>query len=192
MNPDFEKISKLIKLLDSDVNYAIEKLNLSNEQDDGYGFLSRSYIKTTTSWAEGFISIFKSLILHSEYQWHQKLSLESKLYLSEHDWVIKSNGQPKLRARKLSTEDNLKAFFYVSHEIFGGYKTCLSGQGWEDWKFLYKIRNQIIHPSNLSDFEITKDDLKRCESGRLWLKESFNQLFDRIKTVIYETENLKN
>lgn len=187
MNNELNKVSQLIATFNSDVDFAINNLNSSKEDEEEFEFLARSYIRAVASWAEGIIWVLKHAIIHAEGQWHKNLPLESQLYLFEHDWKLSNSGQPKLTSKKLKTEENLKGFFYVAYEIFGGEKADYSGQGWEDLKYFYKVRNQMMHPSNLDSFQINKKCLDKCENGRLWLKSNLNEVLDRVAKAANKT-----
>ena len=176
-NEDLENFLNFNKVLSGDLSHAIDLLN---REEIDVGVSARIYIRAYASWVEGTLWTFKEMIRKVEYQWHRALPIESQLYLFEYDWFI-NNGRPIMRAKKISTEENLKAFFHVMRQIFPGYSVDFGGGGWSSVKYLYEIRDRMMHPKFLSDIERSKDDVLKCEDGRRWLMEKFKELFSFIK-----------
>ena len=187
MNDDVDNIIQLIKKLSSDVDFSIQNLNEAVNNDIEFEYYARSYIRSMASWIEGMIWVFKKTIASSKYQKQKNISLESQLYLIEHDWRLSHSGKPKLQSKKIKTKENIKGLFYVVHEIFGGEEINYTGQGWEGVLHFYKVRDRMMHPSDLQCLSIKKEDIKQCECGREWLKEKFKNISYVIEKDIFKS-----
>lgn len=133
-------------------------------------------MRAYSSWIEGSIWLYKELIRRIEYQWHKDLPMEYQLYLFEYDWSLSNTGKPTISQNKIKTKQNLKAFFYVMEKLFEQFSVDTSEEGWEQVMYFYKIRDSLMHPSNSSSLEISKNTIEKCEKGRLWLNGNFSKL----------------
>jgi len=168
-----QNLLQLMKILYGDIFYSIEKMK--SEEND-FDYYARSYLRAYASWVEGSVWLYKEVIRKIEYQWHKNLPLASQLYLFEYDWDIKNSGQPELRQKKVRTKDNLKGFFFVMNQIFDDYSVNTNCNEWSDVQYFYGLRDKLMHPSNVAQLAISKDDIKRCDIGRVWLHEQFTNL----------------
>jgi hypothetical protein len=175
---DLNDVFKLLKTLEEDVKKSILRVNESNEEE--FGFNVRSYLRAYASWIEGSIYQYKHIISHIEYKWHEELPTQYQLYLFEYDWKINNSGEPVIQSKKIKTKENLKAFFFVMSKIFNGFEVKIDRGQWEDVLFFYSIRDKMMHPLKLDSLVITKNDIKRCDSGRIWLVSIFSQLREKL------------
>lgn len=177
---DIKDELKLIRVLWNDVELSINELNEVLDANQNIEYKARSYIRAYASWVEGGIFLFKKMFSQAQGGLHNKLPIESQLYLFDYDWKI-SNGLPKLESKRISTRDNIKAFFKVISQIFEGYDPALSDNGWNELMYFFQIRDGIMHPKNNSDLELSKEDLMRCEKGRDWMKNELSKITDALK-----------
>lgn len=184
MSESIEKISLLISALNNDIDFSINKLNRLEDSDPEYAFYARSYVRATASWAEGFVWVVKHVIGKVEYQWHKNLPVESQLYLFDIDWAISNSGKPKVTTKKLRTRDNIKAFFYLSHQLLGCHAVDYSSNGWNDLMYFFSVRDGMMHPSDMESLHLTKESLMRCERGRIWLKDNFKEVMISVVKII--------
>lgn len=184
MKGDLSDVFELLKTLEDDVNKSIRKVNESNDEE--FGFNVRSYLRAYASWIEGSIYQYKHIISHIEYRWHEKLPTQYQLYLFEYDWKINNSGEPVIQSKKIKTKENLKAFFFVMAKLFNGFEARIDRSEWEDVLFFYRIRDKMMHPLQMDSLDITKNDIKRCDSGRIWLVSVFAQLRENLLEKIYK------
>ena len=176
---DRENIEALLAIIQSDIELAIQKLNLAPENERP--FYSRSYLRAYASWVEGMLHMHKSLIANNNQSWHAELPIECQLYLFEADWYIAASGKPKLTDKKIRTRQNIKAFFTVSSELFSDYEVDFGTHGWECVLSFYKLRDSLMHPEQASVLTLSVEEIGECDSGRKWLLEQFQLVRDQIK-----------
>lgn len=175
---DVNHLIKLSRVLKEDVNTSINNLNDCEQKDFGYN--ARSYLRSYASWVEGSLHIYKNTIANIEYKWMLDLPTQYQLYLHEYDFKIKGSGEIIALEKKLKTKENLKAFFVVMAKLFDGFSVEFDKGGWEDVLFFYAIRDKMMHPNNVKNLEVSKEDIEKCDSGRQWLEQSFEHLRDKI------------
>lgn len=178
---EFNNISSLIEILNSDVQHIVDKLNLSDEELD---FNIRSYIRAYSSWIEGTVWMLKELIKGDEHQWHQTMPLASQLYLFEHDWKIKNTGEPVLTSRKLKTKENIKGLFHITTHLDQSFGIDYNSKGWNQIIHFYELRDNLMHPKSLDSLSITKNQVLKCDEGRAWL---FSKFAEVAKIIIQKT-----
>lgn len=176
-----DEISCVFKLTLSDVNTSISKLNSSSEEE--FDFYARTYIRALASWIESSLWMHKLIIQKADEKWYLQLPIEMQLYLLEYDWKIDSASSPSLTEKKIPTKQNLKAFFKVMQQMFSGYEGVNFGtDGWKSVLDFYKLRDQMMHPSGVQGLTFTKQEIERCDDGRLWLNEQFLNVRTQIQT----------
>jgi len=173
-----EDLQKILSVTSSDVEKSIAKLCSASEEE--FSFYARSYVRAYASWVEGTIWVYKQLIVGAEYQWHKELPIECQLFLFEHDWALKSSGVPYRRDKKIGTLDNIKGFFYVAGQIFPEFSVDFSCSGWQGVTSFYLARDKMMHPSGPSGLEMPKEELKKYDEGRVWLKEKFHTFGEEV------------
>lgn len=175
-----EEVKAAIVEIETDINMAIRKLNSAGDEFD---FFARAYLRAMGSWVEGALWLHKTIVRQAESQWHLVLPMEDQLYLFETDWEIRS-GKPVQIKKKFSTKANLKSFFYVMSKIFPGYSVDTGGRGWQNILYFYSLRDRLMHPSGISSLIFSREDLDRCDKGRVWLRDQFTELRDEIVKAI--------
>jgi len=176
-----EDLLELLKTLHDDVEKSIQELN---EPGCDFGYRSRTYLRAYASWVEGSIFVIKEAIRKIEYQWHTELPIASQLYLFEYDMRIGSSGKPVIESKKIGTKVNLKALFYLCSELFKEFQVDIGVVEWESVMHFYKIRDRMMHPNSLAGVSYTKDDILKCDKGRLWLKKIFVDIHSQINAKI--------
>jgi len=171
-----QNLHELSKILASDVELAVQKVNEASS--DEMQFYSRTYLRAYASWIEGSLFMHKKLIAKTERNWYLELPAASQLYLLEVDWKIANSGEPREFSKKIRTQQNLKAFFFVSQQIFAGYKTDFENHGWGCVKEFYKLRDSMMHPSDSTSFNPSVDQINSCDDGRQWLLGEFRRVRD--------------
>ncbi|HET8710789.1 MAG TPA: hypothetical protein VFM32_05405 [Spongiibacteraceae bacterium] len=163
----------LLKVMMSDVNYSVEKLNSG---DENYDYYARAYLRSYASFIEGSIWVYKELIKRSKDKLFEKMPLDFQLYIYEIDLNIKSSGEPEVRNKKIKTKDNLKGFFYVISKLLPEYKIDLTTNEWSDISFFYSLRDKMMHPTSTNSLNISHEDIVRCDRGRAWLLDQYKQI----------------
>jgi hypothetical protein len=170
MNEAEQNLIDLMCVLNKDVDKAIEMLNSGADFD----FNSRTFLRAYASWVEGTLWMAKELVRHLEKQWHRDLPLEYQLYIFDQDWTIKGSGMPSLQEKRLKTKENLKALFRLAEYIDTSFSIDFTCKEWSNVTHFYELRDRMMHPKQLASLKVSKDDIARCENGRLWLFKQFS------------------
>lgn len=171
-----EEVKAAITAIETDMNMAVKKLNSAGDEFD---FYARAYVRAMGTWVEGVLWLHKTIITQYESKWHEELPMEDQLYLFESDWEIRS-GKPVRVNKKIATKQNLKSFFHVAAKIFQDYSVDLGGQGWQDILYFFSLRDRLMHPSGISSLIFSREDLDRCDNGRIWLRDQFSDLREEV------------
>ena len=172
-----KEIIDLFKALHNDVEKSIKELN---QPQCDFEYCSRAYLRAYASWIEGSISIIKETLRKIEYQWYKDLPIASQLYLFEYDMRIENSGKPVIESKKISTKSNLKGLFYLCSELFEEFDVDIGSVEWESIIHLYRMRDRMMHPNSSSGIVYTKDEILKCDKGRLWLKNVFEKIWSEM------------
>jgi|GEM_PF-2625612 len=71
-------------------------------------------------------------------------------------------------------------------KLFNEFEVKIDHGGWEDVLFFYRIRDKMMHTLQLDSLVITEKDIKKCDSGRIWLVSVFAQLRKKLLEKIDE------
>ena len=61
-------------------------------------------------------------------------------------------------------------------QIFEGFNVDTDKEGWSDVMYFYTVRDRTMHPTNLDSLKISKNDIEKCDKGRVWLENVFIDL----------------
>lgn len=104
------------------------------------------------------------------------------------------DGKGKVRKRKifLKTANNLRFAFNVSAKLTLDFNLDASGKGWESYKKAVKIRNRITHPKNISDLNISKEEMSTVREAFMWFIDTFDEYYlSRVKYSEWMAKNLE-
>lgn len=162
-----EEIIELLRVLNSDVNACMEKINCQEHFD----FWGRMYIRSLASMVEGTAHVYRTIILQWWKSGELHLNTEQQPYFSNMDWTVTNTGEIKVSEKRLPTKQMLKVLFKQCGYLIQSYQPNLTGYGWGRLMEFYPIRDALIHPKSLTGVKVTKQKLARIDEGRQWLRK---------------------
>jgi hypothetical protein len=172
-----QEVISLGQILKLDVDMAADYVNSS---DENFAFKTRVYIRAVASWIEGNIWMLKQEIPDMVPKKYNQLPLEYKLYLSDMDWSVGDNGKPKIKDKIIPTKSNVKTFFNTMDILFDDYTVSFDDKDYQHLLSFYQIRNSMMHPKDINELIISKEQLYNCEAAAVWVKNEFVKVTNAI------------
>lgn len=149
-------------ILSRDVEICWERIEVADTQAT-----RRDLIRTMFAAIEGYVS---------EYRAHVRSLVDDigtippmmELALNETSYSVDEQGILKEHIRFIPLISMIRLVTKLAEQHCPGLKIDFSNAGWSKLKQTIKIRNRITHPKNLSDLEITQEDIAISQAGFFW------------------------
>jgi hypothetical protein len=146
------KYSEIFNVLSADLKEASELLHSGINN-----FRLRTYIRTQFAWIEGTLFGLKqvALTMHE----HEPCFSDGELtLLREVTYELSDGGNVRERPKYLDTADNIKFIVKSVTKVFSLPDISFDGEGWQCFKELIRLRNQITHPKDAFSLRIIESD----------------------------------
>lgn len=107
-----------------------------------------------------------------------------ELALNETSYSVNEQGKLEEHIRFMPLTSMIRLVTKLAEEHCPELKTDFSNAGWSNLKQTIKIRNRITHPKNMSDLEITKEDIALSQAGFFWILELIGKVMEASGAVL--------
>lgn len=168
----FDDISKMFEIL------FLDTYTLGFEaQKENSPILKRSVARASFAFIEGIIYQVKKKALEQYKSNKEIFSIGEFSLLNEISFEIDDAGKVKERQKFISTIPNIKFTFTAFAKAFACDFTIDYGKkGWACLDKAYKIRNRLMHPKNINELQISKEDLKTIAYASNWFVSVYSKL----------------
>lgn len=145
-------------------------------------FERRAYIRSTMATIEGTIWLLKQTCLKAnDPRGPKRIPVSVFAMLSDETYDLKNNGEVRTTTKFLKLPDNLRFTINTCNSLFGCNLDLQVGQApWDRFLNAVAIRNRIMHPKVVADFEISDQEISDCKDVVSW----FNTLFHEFVTQL--------
>lgn len=169
----YEKMWEFQKLMLEDI--AISKYK---GKEDPSQFALRTNIRTSSAYIEGTIYQLRLVCTAASEDAPQLFSESEILLLKEKSVSLDSKGKVKEKdsfQKPIASVLFLFSLFSRIHNI--EFKPNLSDHKWDSFQKFFKVRNDLMHPKNLLDFEIDEKKNMTCVEAVVWFNENLKALY---------------
>ncbi|PSB18168.1 hypothetical protein C7B61_12710 [filamentous cyanobacterium CCP1] len=170
-------IDPLMVLLD-DANAAETLLDATDGQ-----FERRAYVRSTMVMIEGTIWILKQTCLKaSNPNRTRHLAVAEFAMLSDQTYDLKNNGEVRTTTKFLKLPDNLRFTINMCNRLFGCSLNLQAGDAsWDRFLKAVAVRNRIMHPKVITDFEITNQEIDNCKQVVSWFNTMIHEFVTQLR-----------
>jgi hypothetical protein len=109
-----------------------------------------------------------------------------ELALTETSYSVSDQGILKKHIRFIPLTSMIRLVTKLAEEYCPGLEIDFSNDGWSKLKQTIKIRNRITHPKNLSDLEITQEDIEISQAGFFWILKLIAEVIESSSVVLMQ------
>jgi hypothetical protein len=183
----FQEILGLLPHLVKDVEKSERKLN-------NQGYSRRVYVRTLFAMIEGVIYAMKQVlfVIARSSSKISKLKIPDLVVLKESTFYLNDKGEIKEKEKHYRTSENLKFTARMVNKVLGtNINLGIGTQNWLNFRKALKIRNNVTHPKNRNDLEISEEDLQCIHCVNLWFNEIVQVIMVSLKNFDW-SKNVKS
>jgi hypothetical protein len=152
-----EDLTKPLYAFSDDVNRAEQEM-IANQ--DHYS--RRNHIRALFAMIDGTIHIFRQTVLAGATEGQGQLSTQELSLLKKDQYPKYLKKYPRPAAKLLFTKEVLEKGFGYSLEF------NLTPSNWEDFIAAVRLRNRIVHPNGLKEFEVSEEESELARRVSQW------------------------
>ena len=178
-------INPLTVLLD-DAHAAEALLDATDGQ-----FERRAYVRSTMAMIEGTIWLLKQTCLKaSDPNRSRRLAVAELAMLSDQTYDLKSNGEVRTTTKFLKLPDNLRFTVNTCNRLFGCNLNLQAGDAsWNRFLETVAVRNRIMHPKVIADFEINNQEIDNCKQVVSWFNTMIHEFITQLTKNVESISN---
>lgn len=174
MKKSLKQILVILPTLVKDVGIAEGKLD--NQQ-----YSRRVYVRTLFAAIEGVTYAMKQA-LFAIGRSSQKLEIRELFVLKESAFDLNNKGEIQERPKYFRIPENLQFTVSCIERVLGSYIDIGIGtQDWTNFIRIVKLRNDVTHPKNLSDINISDENLEHIRSVKLWFERIVTEMMEALR-----------
>jgi hypothetical protein len=165
-------------ILSHDVVICWERIEVADTQAT-----RRDLIRTMFAAIEGYVWEYRTYV-RSVVEHVGMISPMMELALTETSYSVNEQGGLERHIRFISLTSMIRLVTKLAQEHCPGLEIDFSNAGWSNLKQTIKIRNRITHPRNLSDLEITQNDIAISQAGFFWILKLIVEVMEASGAVL--------
>jgi hypothetical protein len=148
-------------------------------------FARRSYVRTLFVYVEGAIWLLKQVCLKGKSPGGvRRIKPAEYAILSDESYDLKNNGETVVQTKFLRLPENVRFCIKVFNRLFESEIDLGVGTTkWEGFLIALKIRHRITHPRNVSEFDISDNEIELCKGVLLWFNDMIHGCFQAMLEV---------
>lgn len=161
-----------------------DKKHVAPSHSDSFAFLVRILARTFFVAVEAMNSAFAESLLEFDKQGVVSLPEGERSILEEKSYAL-SGGKVRERRGSNPFLENCRFRYSRFLEAYGvelGLE--LGDQGWESFQEALKVRHSITHPKTVSDFRVSRENVKHLQEAIKWFKDQITALFDSCHEIL--------
>lgn len=148
----------------------------------------RSVIRSGFATVEGTVNMIKQVIL-SDLHLNPGLHSEAEVaMLREESYLIDNRGNVRTQPKFIPTDANLQFAIKMWCRGTNDGLLDLSNEGWQAFKSSLKLRNRLLHPKQITDLNVSDNELFEFLKAMRWFADIFNQSVDEVLAVAQTAE----
>jgi hypothetical protein len=149
----------------------------------------RALVRAAFAQIEGWTFNTKRIALQLNGMFSDELSEAEKFLLKDQSFELDDKGDLRQMKAKLRLSQNVRfAFRAVYHTLAQGDSLKVDGSGWESFRKSIKVRDRLTHPKEVSELEVTDEELKSVQIALIWFGDASLQVIsssaERTKQLI--------
>lgn len=154
-------------------------------------FARRSYVRILFVYVEGATWLLKQACLKAKSPAGvRRIKPAEYALLSDESYELKNNGETVVQTKFLRLPENVLFCIKVFNRLFGAEIDLGVGTTkWEGFLNALKIRHRITHPRNVSEFDITDDEIELCKRVCSWFNDMLHVCFQAMLRVSKSHDN---
>lgn len=169
---------KIRELIEPLLVYADDALSAATLLEDTDGqFARRAYIRSTMAVIEGTIWLLKQTCLKANHPSKPKrIPVAVFAILCDETYDLKNNGEVRTSTKYLKLPDNVRFTIDTCNQLFGCNLDLQVGHApWDRFLTAVKIRNRIMHPKVIADFEVSDQEISDFKDVIGWFNDLIHE-----------------
>lgn len=131
----------------------------------------RAFVRAVFAFVESMLFAMKYQLRH-----YPLTDIADALLLSEETYEIDGDGEIRTQKAKLPLKSNVKFTFKCWARVTRTKPTLkLGDNGWHKFQLAIKIRDRLMHPKSVSDFNVSDEELEHVTAAFFWFWGSVGQ-----------------
>jgi hypothetical protein len=150
--------------------------------ESGEDFYRRAFVRAIFAFIEADVWGRKrvALFLHERSAAKPLLTVAEILIVSEESASLGQDGSVSVTSPRLQLLPNLRFSFRVFAAAFDvqNYQLEVGDVGWSDLRRAVDIRDRLMHPKGVKDFEVSDEEIVICGGAISWYDAANSRLLD--------------